>query len=129
MGQPLFQWRPPDGYPDHREAWTGTMPMLQRWKHCNWLVDWRYDDGPNVDDFRLPIEREMPGDRRTPNQIVDFWSQRLLGRALPPEERGPMVAFMAQGRNPDFDLPPEDIEERTRYMVALLMMAPSFLWR
>jgi hypothetical protein len=129
MGQPLFQWHPPDGYPDHREAWTSTMPMLQRWKHCNWLIDWRYDDGPNVDDFRLPVEREMPGDRRTPNQIVDYWSQRLLGRALPPEERGPMVAFMAQGRNPDFDLPPEDIQERTRYMVALLMMAPSFLWR
>src|SRR5690606_18572005 len=37
IGQALFSWHSPDGYPDDRGAWTGTMPMLQRWRHCNWL--------------------------------------------------------------------------------------------
>ncbi|MCB9138991.1 MAG: DUF1800 domain-containing protein [Caldilineaceae bacterium] len=129
MGQPLFQWQPPDGYPDNRSAWTGTMPILQRWKHCNWLAEWTYEDGPNEGDYRLRFEQEMPGDRTTPNQIVDFWSQRLLGRSLPAQERGSIVNFIAQGRNPDFALPADLVGERTRFTVALMMMAPSFLWR
>ena len=129
MGQPLFQWHPPDGYPDSRVAWTGTMPMLQRWKHANWLIDWEFKEGPNDGQKRLPIEQEMPANRRTPNQIVDYWSQRILGQALPPNERASVLDFLAEGRNPDFELPAEDIQERTRYMVALLMMTPSFLWK
>jgi hypothetical protein len=71
----------------------------------------------------------MPAGRRTPNQVVDYWSERILGRPLPGSERGPVLDFLAEGRNPDFDLPTEDIEERTRYMVALLMMTPTFLWK
>ncbi len=33
MGQPLFGRVPPDGYPDHKEAWSGTSSMLERWRH------------------------------------------------------------------------------------------------
>ena len=29
MGQPLYQWPMPDGYPDHTAAWTGS--LLARW--------------------------------------------------------------------------------------------------
>jgi hypothetical protein len=29
MGQPLFQWPMPDGYPDNTAAWTGS--LLARW--------------------------------------------------------------------------------------------------
>jgi uncharacterized protein (DUF1800 family) len=32
MGQELFGWHPPNGYPDFRNAWSSTMPMLQRWR-------------------------------------------------------------------------------------------------
>jgi uncharacterized protein (DUF1800 family) len=39
MGQALFNWRPPDGYPDYKENWSSTMPMLQSWRMCNWLLD------------------------------------------------------------------------------------------
>ncbi|RYG42370.1 DUF1800 domain-containing protein, partial [bacterium] len=34
MGQPLYEWPMPDGYPDSDEAWTGT--MLARW---NYVLD------------------------------------------------------------------------------------------
>jgi len=129
MGQKLFRWHPPDGYPDVKEAWTGTMSILQRWRCCNFLIDWKYEEGPLVDQHRLPIEALMPLDRRTPNEIVDFWANAILGRGLPNEEREPVVQFIAQGRNPDFELTSEMIEERLRYMVALIFMSPSFLWR
>jgi hypothetical protein len=39
---------------------------------------------------------------------------------------------MAQGHNPDYDLPvatDEDVQDRLRSMVALIMMSPDFQWR
>lgn len=39
MGQPLYQWPMPDGYPDATDAWTGT--MLARWKFATDLIGHR----------------------------------------------------------------------------------------
>ena len=39
---------------------------------------------------------------------------------------------MAQGHNPDFDLPldsDEDTRERLQSMLGLLFLSPDFLWR
>ncbi len=131
MAQSLFSWRPPDGYPDKKEAWSSTMPMLQRWRMCNFLTDgWRYGgDGANKDDLRINFRKQMPDNRKSAEAIVDFWAQRLLGRPLPPAERLPVVEFMAAGRNPQSDLPDGDIDERLRYTACLVLMAPSFQWR
>lgn len=130
IGQALFSWRPPNGYPDDRGAWTGTMPMLQRWRHANWLFGWYIDGGEGGEDInRLQPETQTPGHLDTPNKLVDFWSLRILGRVLPSNERQPIVDFMASGRNPDFDLPADQIEERLRQMVALICLSPSFQWR
>jgi len=52
-----------------------------------------------------------------------------MGRILPSSERGPVVEFMAGGRNVDFDLPDDQIEERLRSMIGLIFMSPSFQWR
>ncbi|MCL4863116.1 MAG: DUF1800 family protein, partial [Caldilineaceae bacterium] len=127
-GQELFSWSPPNGYPDFKEPWSGTMPVLQRWRLCNWLIDWKYGgDGANKDDRRLPLNH--PADITTPTAIVDHWAQRLLGRALPENERQLLISFMAQGRQPGANLPPNEITDRVRYMAALIFMSPSFLWR
>ncbi len=34
MGQPLFQWPTPDGYPDEADAWQSTGGMLARWNYA-----------------------------------------------------------------------------------------------
>lgn len=130
MGQPLFGWRPPDGYPDVKEAWSSTMPILQRWRFVNSILEWKIGgDGANKDQRRVPIEGIMPAERTTPGQIVDFWSNRLLGVTLPDNERQQIMEFMAYGRGVDSPLPVDQIAERLRYMVALILMAPSFQWR
>jgi uncharacterized protein (DUF1800 family) len=130
MGQPLFQWHPPNGYPDIKEDWSSTMPMLQRWRMCNWLIDgWRYANGDKKDQLHMALETQMPAAIRMPTAIVDFWAERILGYPLPLEERGPIVEFMAHGRNVNFELPAEDIADRLRFMVGLIFMAPSFQWR
>jgi hypothetical protein len=130
IGQSLFSWRPPNGYPDDHESWSGTMPMLQRWRHCNRLFEWRIGgEGADADTYRLRPETQTPAKYKTPNELVDFWSRRLLGRLLPTNERQIVVDFMAAGRNSDFDLPADQIGERLRQMVALICMSPSFQWR
>ncbi|MBK8050215.1 MAG: DUF1800 domain-containing protein [Anaerolineales bacterium] len=130
LGQALFEWHPPNGYPDFKEDWSSTMPTLQRWRLCNWLIDnWRYTDGPRKDKLRIDVDGQMPAKYDTPVAIVNFWAQRILGHALPMDELTPIVEFMAAGRNPDYPLPAQDIADRLRFMVALILMSPSFQWR
>ncbi len=130
MGQRLFSWHPPDGYPDLKEDWSSTMPMLQRWRFINWITEWKYGgEGANKDMKRIRYLEQMPASKKTPNQIADFWIDRILGRSMPDVERQQVVDFMAHGRNPDYELPADQIEERLRYMVALIFMSPSFQWR
>ncbi len=130
IGQALFSWRPPDGYPDDIEAWSGTMPMLQRWRHCNWLFNWKIGgEGADAETYRLRPEVQTPGNLTTSVQLVDYWSRRILGQLLPDSERQSIIDFMASGRNPEFDLPADQIAERLRQMVALICLSPSFQWR
>lgn len=131
LGQALFNWRPPDGYPDRKENWSSTMPMLQRWRLCNWLIDgWKIGgDGADKDNLRIDCRSQMPASVNTATAIVDFWAQRLLGRGLPADERQPLIDFMAGGRGPESTLPAAHIDERLRFLVGLFFMAPSFQWR
>jgi hypothetical protein len=131
IGQPLFQWHPPNGYPDVKEAWSTTMPMLQRWRRCNWmLLHWTYGgNGPDKDRQRIRLLEQMPNSLATPTQIVDYWCIRLLGYTLPEVERQPIIEFMAHGRHPDYNLPYDQIEERLHCMAGLILMSPSFLWK
>jgi uncharacterized protein (DUF1800 family) len=131
MGQAMFSWRPPDGYPDRKEDWSNTMPMLQRWRICNWLIDsWKIGgDGEDKDNRRIDCRSQMPTTITTPIAIADFWARRILERDLPPDERQSIIDFMAAGRNPEGSLPANQIDERLRFMVSLILMAPSFQWR
>ena len=127
-GQPLFSWRAPNGYPDVREDWQSTTPRVHLWRLCNWLVD-AEDDGGN---FYLDVVGQTPQSVRSANAIADFWIKRILHRDMPADDRQEIVDFMAQGYNPDLDLPVAtdyQTRERLRAMVALIFMSPSFLWR
>lgn len=127
MGQPLFQWPAPDCYPDRKEAWNGSSSTLQRWRMANWLIDWKIDDA-----YVLDVLGQTPPAVRSPNALADYWLERLLGRPADGDERDHIVSFMAQGRNPDFDLPLDEettIQDRLRAMVGLIMQIPSFQWR
>ncbi len=100
-GQPLFSWRAPDGYSDTKQDWQSATPRVHLWRLCNWLVD--VEDGP--DNFLLDIVGQTPAGVRSANQIADFWIDRVFGRPMPPADRTEIVEFMAQGYNPELDLP------------------------
>jgi len=95
--------------------------MLERWNLFNRLIEgW-------IDDISINLLSMTPSDKRTPNDITDFWVNRILGRSMHPEEnRQAIVEFIAQGRNPDYDLPDDLRQERIPRMVALILMSPDF---
>ncbi|MEM6454966.1 MAG: DUF1800 domain-containing protein [Acidobacteriota bacterium] len=127
-GQDLFSWRSPDGFPDLREDWESISPRVASWRLLNWLVTVEADGNS----LRLDAVGQTPAGVRSANALADFWIDRLLGYPMDSAERAEIVEFMAQGRNPDFDLPldaDDDTQERLQAMVALIFMSPAFLWR
>jgi len=128
IGQPLFRWPAPDGYPDFKEAWQSTTPVVMRWRIFGWLIDVKDD----AEKFRLEILDQAPASVRSPNALADFWLDRILGQGIDAGTRQQIVEFMAQGRNPDYDLALDtdgNVQDRLRAMVALIMMSPDFQWR
>jgi uncharacterized protein (DUF1800 family) len=123
-----FAWRAPDGYSDLMEDWLSTSPLTMSWRLINWLVDLEYEDGrPAVD-----VVAETPQSIQNPVELADYWIQRILGRSMTPADRREVVDMMAQGRNPELPVPyrtDESTRDRLRTMVALIMLAPDFLWR
>lgn len=127
-GHSIFRRASPDGFPDFKEAWESTTPRALSWKWVNWLIDVRDDD----DNFRLDVLGATPPSVRTSTELADFWIDRILQRPMTPEDRQDIIEFMAQGFNPDIDLPLDTsstIQDRLRSMVGLIFMTPNFLFR
>ncbi len=127
-GHELFHWKPPNGYPDFKNAWQSTTPRVMSWRLSNWLVD----ETDTLGNFVMNLLGAMPSTVRSANEIVDFWADRIFGRTIDPAVRNELVEFMAQGFLPDLDLPvasDEDTRSRVRALVGLMFMSPEFLWR
>lgn len=131
-GQPMFGWAPPNGFPDVRGAWMSSNPRVALWRTLHWFVE---ADGNNQDRFFNIVQKTLASPARSANEIVDFWIDQIYRRPLPLEDREFLVAFMAQGVNPDLDLPihtnvwPSYLQDRLRTLVGLLFSAPEFYWR
>ena len=73
MGQPLFMWPYPDGYPDYAEAWINSGSMLARWSFAKALVS-NLINGTQVDLNSLVSAKGV---------MVDEMSQAILYKSLP----------------------------------------------
>ena len=132
-GQTLFGRVPPDGYSDREPSWVGTNTRLQCWRLAGWLIDQDIDGSSSTDDFRLDVLGQVyaafPSHLVSSNQLVDFWSDRILGRPFEPDEREELADFMAQGNSHDlqFNLDASSsVRSRVRALVALMFMTPEF---
>ena len=126
-GHEPFHWHAPNGFPDHKGPWTSMTPRVMSWRFCGWIID---EEQPN-DQPVIDALGQTPGSVRSSNELVDFWTERILGRPMEPIDRMQMVQFMSQGINPDLDLnlADEDTADRLRSMIGLLFMSPDFLWK
>ena len=142
MDQQLFGRRPPDGFPDVRDAWTNTASMLYRWRLFNGLLENSFynsttNTGVQVDNAALIA---TTGPNNTPQSIVDFWVARILGRAMDdPVHLAELVKLM-QGNtspvlpgtvyaSPTSTMSATDISNRLRRMIAAILTSPEFQWR
>ncbi len=121
-GMPLYGWPTPDGFPDRKEVWSATGPLVACWSLINVLTFGAETDFPG---------RTPPG-VTTARQIVDFWCYRLLGRPPDASDKEPLMTFMAAGAGFDVPLPvatDEGVRARIKLLATLIGMTPSFLWR
>jgi len=130
VGQPLFYWEPPDGYPDVGAYWRSSNSFVMRWRHLIWLVDDKAAGTPT--NLTVDVVGQTPADKRTANELADYWIERLFGYEIPGAERQIVVDFMAQGEDPGADLPvdvDDSVQSRLRSMVALILSSELYQQR
>lgn len=123
-----FNWRAPNGYPDEKEDWFSTMPMLQRWRAINRIMT-GVDEVPNIVDT---IRVYTPGSSLSAIQLADYWIPRVLGRDMEfSAHRDEIINFMAAGLGATIpiDLTNDNNAVRLAHMVGLIALSPDFQYR
>jgi uncharacterized protein (DUF1800 family) len=108
VGQPLFAWGPPDGYPDRPDYWAGT--TLQRWNFGTYLMT-------NTGDVPVDINAFMR--TATADGVIDAISDRLFGAEMPAKLRQQLLTYMGTA---------QVTQARVRETVALALGSQQFQW-
>ena len=105
----------------------------------NWPTETNDDGGAPLCPVLAPSRSRVAS--WTAVNLVDFWSQRLLGRVLTGQRRQQIVGFMAQDGDPasyviedtdsraSTDMKRHYNQQRLRSMVSLILMSPEFMSR
>ena len=129
MGQPLFERRPPDGYPDVKEAWANSMSILYRWNFAVGIAENWLDDEEQGRTIRTDVYSQTPAEVRTAEGLADFWISRLLGRAMSERGRAAVIAVMAQEYGAQESLPEDHVQYVLPGMIEVILMSPDFQWK
>ena len=108
MGQPLFAWPMPDGFPDKTSAWTGT--LIPRWNYALALT------GPGIE-----------------NTTLDWSAIGGVGRVarINPHDAVLEMAFGCRAGEPALAAlrARQPAHPAIREYAALALMSPTFQWR
>jgi uncharacterized protein (DUF1800 family) len=129
MGQPLFERRPPDGYPDVKEVWANSMSLLYRWNFAVGIAENWMDDQDQGRVIRTDVYAQTPAELRTAEGLADFWIPRILNRAMSESDRAAIIAVMAQEYGPQDQLPDDHVHYVLPAMVEVILMSPDFQWK
>jgi uncharacterized protein (DUF1800 family) len=129
MGQPIFERRSPDGYPDTKEVWANSMSILYRWNFAVGITENWLDDENTGFTIRTDVYNQTPAEIRTAERLVDFWTNRLLGRTVSDADRSALIAVMAQEYKMQDQLPDEHVQYVLPAMIEVILMSPDFQWK
>jgi len=129
MGQPLFERRPPDGYPDVKEAWANSMSLLYRWNFAVGISENWMDDEDQQRFIRTDIVAQTPAELRTAESLADYWIPRLLNRPMSDADRQAVIAVMAQEYGTQEELSQDHLNWVLPAMVEVILMSPDFQWK
>lgn len=116
LGQPLFLWPPPNGYPDVSSAWTST--LLPRW---NLAIAIAHEQLPRT---TIPLARlaAAAGIKKV-EEVVDMFSELILGGQPDSQTRELLTAHVGPG-----DLQDRATRQQLRDSLALMLASPAFQW-
>ena len=129
MGQPIFERRSPDGYPDIKEAWANSMSILYRWNFAVSITENWMDEEDQGRSIKTDVYNQTPSEIRSAEGLADFWINRLLGRPLSDENRNAVIAVMAQEYGAQDQLPDDHVQYVLPGMIEVLLMSPDFQWK
>jgi uncharacterized protein (DUF1800 family) len=118
MGQPLYQWPMPDGYPDRTASWTGS--LLARWNFALAL------SAGEVSGTRVPLAELVKayGDGTDPGAAM--LALTLCRRPDDPEVHALRAALKAA---PPVPADPDKPDATHGTAAALSLASPAFQWR
>ena len=110
MGQAMFMWEQPNGYPDRVDWWSGL--VLQRWNYMAYVSQQASTTTLNVNTapFRTPD---------TADGVVNQIASRMFGDELPPVLRSQLSTYLKGGTYN---------EARVRETIGLAASANQFQW-
>lgn len=126
LGQALFNWPPPTGYPDVQRAWWNTNQVFGRWSLGNLLVQRAF--GEQGDDYP-PVNAELDalignnGNPPSAVQVVDRLIGYCFGRFMDPMDRATLISFLGVG---DPTAPITSGHARVRPVLGALLGSPYF---
>lgn len=109
LGQPLYLWEDPDGYPDNVDWWAGG--ILQRWNFASTLT--ALSTGANIVDITPFMTTN------TPDGITSAIDRAAFGGAMPANLRQHMVSYLSAA---------PITTTRAREALALALSSSSFQW-
>jgi uncharacterized protein (DUF1800 family) len=116
LGQPLFYWPPPDGYPDVSSAWAAN--LLPRW---NFALALLHNEIPGA---TVPLDDILAAGRaETAESAIQLFAGLVYGRSLQPSELDLFTNYI--GRQP---IHKGEGQQRLRDCIALLLASPEFQW-
>ena len=115
MGQPLYEWPTPDGYPDTAAAWQGN--LLPRWHFALDLVQ-NQIKGTHFD-LKSSLQ-DAPGEN--PFSFLERISKNLLGGSLPSSTQAELLTHLDQTFQ-------ENPRQAAEVSIASMLASPSFQWR
>lgn len=116
MGQMLFAWAAPNGYPDVSAAWSAN--LLPRWNFALTLTTGQ------VRGVSLPWEDLWrAGTVTTTNEALELVAGLILGRSLDDSARQLLTDYIATDQ-----LGNSEGQQRLKEAVGLLLASPAFQW-
>jgi hypothetical protein len=116
MGQPLFFWPPPNGYPDVSAAWVAN--LLPRW---NFALALLHNEIPGAE---VPLADILAaGGAETAVSAVQLMAGLVYGRSLRDDE----ISLFSNYIDSD-SLQKEAAQSRLRDCIALMLASPEFQW-
>lgn len=116
MGQPLFHWPPPNGYPDVSAAWAAN--LLPRW---NFALALLHNEIPGA---TVPLNDILAaGEAETPTAAIQLFAGLIYGRSLRDDEISLFTEYIG-----DHSLQNDEGQARLRDSIALMLASPEFQW-